>query len=474
MERNVGLLLAISSLPNKYGVGDFSSCKEIIKILSKTNFNIWQILPLNPIGYGHSPYQPFSSFAIDEMYIDVEDLYKRKLIKKPRHKLANAHHTNFEKARNLKKIYIFEAYKNIKYNKALYKRYKSLIDKNSELYKYATYMAYKENNDGLAWDNWTENYDSNLSNLIETYYFAQLILLEQWNKVKKFASLHKISIIGDVPFYVGYDSSDVLFNKDLFLLDQDNKPTLIAGVPPDYFSKTGQRWGNPIYNWNVLENTHYDFLIKRLEYASSLYDIVRLDHFRAFDSYWGINPACETAIDGQWYYPKGYDFFNELYAKLPHIRLIAEDLGDLRHEVLDLKNAYHLPGMMVLQFSIINDLLTNQEINTNNVYYTGTHDNDTLQGYVSKLSYKDKKFLEQKLKLLGYSNSSLGESLLYYALHRPEQLIIIPAQDVLLLNSKSRMNIPSIINEVNWTFRLTNLNRLKSRLLQLKKEIIHV
>jgi 4-alpha-glucanotransferase len=466
----LGILLAVSSLPGRYGCGDFSMCKTFLKSLSKSQINIWQILPLNPIGYGHSPYQPFSSFAIDEMYIDVEDLYRKKLIKKPCKHLVNKKHSYFEKAQQLKKIYINEAFTNYVTKKGGYNHLISLIKSEKELYEYATFMANKENNNSLPWNEWSLVDNKKLEIEILKNFFAQIFLKEQWNSILILSRKLHISILGDVPFYVGYDSSDVYYNRNLFLLDDHYNPLLVAGVPPDYFSDEGQRWGNPIYNWEILRQTNYDFLIKRLEYASSLYDIIRLDHFRAFDSYWGINPTCQTAIDGKWYYPDGYSFFNCLYEKINNIDIIAEDLGDLRPEVITLKNHYNLPGMHVLQFSILDELRNGiAQIDTNNIYYTGTHDNDTLQGFISKLPQKDKKLISKQLSPL-YPKKDLCDMMINFALCRKENVVIIPLQDLLKLNSKSRMNLPSTINTKNWTFRLADFKKTNERLHWLNRE----
>jgi len=290
-------------------------------------------------------------------------------------------------------------------------------------------------------------------------------LFEQWNKIRKFANKNGIEIVGDVPFYVGYDSSDVYFHRESFLLDEKFNPTKIAGVPPDYFSKDGQRWGNPIWNWEYLYKHEFKAMMDRLAYASEMYDIVRLDHFRAFDSYWQINPTCLTAVDGEWKYPDGYAFFRKLYEKYPNINLIVEDLGDLRPEVLTLRDAFKLPGMRELEFTIFDDELDGRHLEVENmIYYTSTHDNETLLEWTTKLSKERKAKLTRRMDELKMSGNNLVEKLVSYALHRKEKLVVISASDLLCFNKSHRMNEPGKVNQVNWTFKLINFDKLKKTL----------
>lgn len=463
-----GLLLAVSSLPGRYGIGDFSEeAFEFIRILKKNKINVWQILPLNPIGYGHSPYQPFSSYAFDEIYISIEDLRKRGLIPHI-NRLPSKARTNFEVARKIKEKAIYLAYENFKKDPQNLNVLRRFIDQNPYIREYAEFLSLKELNDGKSWSEWKVKKEDKMDDfvyLVSKHAFAQMILLDEWDKIRKYANKNGIEIVGDVPFYVGYDSSDVYFHRESFLLDEKFRPTKIAGVPPDYFSKDGQRWGNPIWNWEYLYKNDFKAMMDRLAYASKIYDIVRLDHFRAFDSYWEINPSCKTAVDGEWKFPNGYAFFGKLYEKYPNINLIVEDLGDLRPEVLVLRDAFGLPGMRELEFTIGDDELNGKHLEVENmIYYTSTHDNETLLEWTTKLTKKTKEKLLKRMNELGMKGNNLTEKLVSYALKRKEKLVVVAVQDLLVMDKRHRMNEPGIVNETNWTFKLINFDKLEKAL----------
>lgn len=463
-----GLLLAVSSLPGKYGIGDFSDeAFEFIKILKRNHVDVWQILPLNPIGYGHSPYQPFSSYVFDEIYISLEDLRKRGYIKHV-NKVKSKARTDYELARKIKEKCIYEAFEIFKKTHKNLNILRKFLDENPYIQEYAEFISLKELNGGKSWSEWTVKKEDKMDDfvyLVEKHAFAQLILLEQWEKIRKYANKNNIQIVGDVPFYVGYDSSDVFFHRESFLLDENHQPTKIAGVPPDYFSKDGQRWGNPIWNWDYLYRHEFKAMMDRLAYAAEIYDIVRLDHFRAFDSYWEVNPECETAVDGEWKYPDGYGFFSQLYRKYPNINLIVEDLGDLRPQVLMLRDHFNLPGMRELEFTILDDELYGNHLEVENmIYYTSTHDNETLLQWTTKLNKNTKEQLLARMKELGMKGKNLTERLVRYALNRKEKLVVIAVQDLLCMNKSRRMNEPGIVNDTNWTFKLIDFVKLEKAL----------
>ncbi|MFA5283761.1 MAG: 4-alpha-glucanotransferase [Bacilli bacterium] len=475
--KNVGVLCAVSSLEGRHSIGEFGpSVLKFLDILKRNKITHWQILPLNPLGYGNSPYQTYSSFAIDPIYLSYDWLLKAKLVSKKAND-EDLNYIDYKRARLFKEALISEAYHN--YIKNNFFDYHEFSINNPGLAEYACFISLKKFFNEVSWNRWDSQHLNSKADIdelpieIQEYakmqLFAQKILFEQWRDIKSYANSKGIKIIGDLPFYVGYDSSDVYYAKEFFLLDNDFNPTLIAGVPPDYFSKDGQRWGNPIYNWQSLERDHFGFLIYRLKCASEIYDVVRLDHFRAFDSYWAINPDCSTAIDGKWHYPPGYKFFDTLFNQYPDIHLIAEDLGDLRKEVAILKDHFHLPGMKVMQFSLLDELssdYSNGEVNT--IYYTGTHDNDTLRGWYHSLS-KKKRALIDKYHVRYHRNFDYLDKLLYLAINRNERLTIIPVQDILRLSSSSRMNTPSTITKNNWTFKLKNYDALKRNAVFIKK-----
>lgn len=463
-----GVLLAVSSLPGKYGVGDFSDeAYKFINVLKNHNVDLWQILPLNPIGYGHSPYQPFSSYAFDEIYISIEDLQKRGLLGRV-NKVRARSMADYEKARYIKEQAIWKAFEVFKQNPKNMAKLDKFIKENPYIEEYAEFITLKEFNCGYSWNEWrffAKDRPEDFAYLKAKHAFAQMILTEEWNKIRAYANKRNIQIIGDVPFYVGYDSSDVYFHKESFMLDKENKPSCIAGVPPDYFSEDGQRWGNPIWNWDYLYQSDFKAMMDRLYFASKFYDIVRLDHFRAFDSYWAINPECPTAKDGEWRYPDGYRFFRRFFEKYPHVQLIVEDLGDLRPEVLYLRDTFMLAGMREVEFTIFEDEFENKRIEKENmVYYTSTHDNETLAEWIANLP-KDKRIkLNKRMDELGITGKNLCEKLIKYAYRRKERIVIASVSDILNLNKTHRMNIPGIVNDVNWRFKLQGFRQLGKQL----------
>lgn len=463
-----GVLLAVSSLPGKYGVGDFSDeAFKFVDMLANHKVDLWQILPLNPIGYGHSPYQPFSSYAFDEIYISIEDLQKRHLLGRV-NKVRQRSMADYEKARYIKEQAIWKAFEVFKQNPKNMAKLDKFIKENPYIEEYAAFITLKEFNCGYSWNEWRffeKDRKEDFAYLKAKHAFAQMILCEEWNKIRKYANKHNIQIIGDVPFYVGYDSSDVYFHRESFMLDRENKPTCIAGVPPDYFSKEGQRWGNPIWNWDYLYEHDFKAMMDRIYFASKFYDIIRLDHFRAFDSYWAINPECPTAVDGEWRYPDGYRFFRRFFEKYPNIQLIVEDLGDLRPEVLKLRDAFWLAGMREIEFTIFDDELLNKHIECENqVYYTSTHDNETLAQWIATLTKKQKADLTWRMGEMHIEGKNLCEKLIKYAYRRQERIVIASVSDILNLNKTHRMNVPGIVNDVNWRFKLQGFRQLGKQL----------
>ena len=460
-----GILLAVSSLPGKYGCGDFSSeAYEFIDILKNNNLDIWQILPLNPIGYGHSPYQPFSSYAFDEIYISLEDLKERGLVSKFE-EIEQKDNSNFEQTRSIKEKAIYEAYINFSKSKENNLKVKEFLEKYPFVDEYCEFITVKEFNNNVSWDNWNIKKEDRPEEFLfnkNKHAFAQYILFEEWAKIRKYANKKGIKIVGDLPFYVGYDSSDVYYHRESYYLDKEDKPTCIAGVPPDYFSEDGQRWGNPIYNWEYLEKTNFKTLVDRISFASLFYDVVRIDHFRAFDSYWAIVPTCPTARDGEWRFPNGKGFFKQLFKEYPNINIIVEDLGNLRPEVLELRDYFNLSGMRELEFTIFEDELQDKHVEMpNQIYYVSTHDNETLNEWISNQKPEDIKNLEKRVDNLGFTGDNLCEKLVKYALNRKERMIIMSVTDILNLDKKYRMNKPGIIDEINWTFKLKSFKNLK-------------
>lgn len=463
LNKQAGLLMPVASLPNRHGIGDFGpETITFLKTVKKAGFALWQILPLNPIGYGHSPYQPFSSLAMDEMYLSLDEIIKMGLLSKVPSYRMNTKHVNYEKIKAFKSQYLRRAYYNaLNQDATLVRRLRKRM---ANYFNYAVFMAFKKANNDNPWHmwgekekNWINNRDFDISQYdseINYHLFVQDLLIKQWNKLKKTAHRLGIKIIGDLPFYVGHDSVDCYVNRQYFYLDSQGLPKLISGVGPDYFSKTGQRWGNPIYNFDVLKEDNYRFLIERIVNCGQIYDYIRLDHFRAFDTYYVINGNEETAEFGKWTLGPAYSFFDELLTVFEGERIIAEDLGDIRPEVLTLRDHYRFPGMNVLQFEILSG--KEEVVNPHNVYYIGTHDNDTLKGWYLKLTPQERQKLRASMRLQGYKGAIL-DTLIKYALNRPHRLVVLYLGDLLKLDNKARINKPGIIDDINWTYRLQSL-----------------
>jgi 4-alpha-glucanotransferase len=301
--------------------------------------------------------------------------------------------------------------------------------------------------------------------------WLQKTLYSQWKKLHDYANSKGVRLIGDVPFYVGFDSCDVWANQDSFLLDPETKkPLWIAGVPPDYFSKTGQRWGNPIYNWDLLEKRDFSFIINRLKLNGELYDVIRLDHFRAFDTYWKIPASCPTAIEGSWVEAPGYKLFDLFFKKVPNLEIIAEDLGDLRPQVLTLRDHYNFPGMNVIEFTFFDaEIAKKPGYNRENmVAYLGTHDNDPLKSYYNKLDLQSQGDWDRALDIKKMPKGSINERLINYELSLQAKYAIFSIQDLLELGDESRLNKPGIIDDVNWTWRMLDYDAFEAKLEHLK------
>lgn len=466
MKRQAGLLFPISALPNRYGVGDFGKyAYELVDKMAKAHIRIWQILPLNPLGYGNSPYQPLSTHAGDEIYLSLDHLINEGLLKETEVTYFNSQLP-------------FVAYQQVRPVKAeLYELafsrfipdedYQQFLTKNSWVHDYALFKVFKEQNHQKTWLEWEDEYkyysqEKTFSLLpftkeIDYQIFLQYYFFKQWNALKNYANQKGISIIGDMPIYVGLDSVDVWMNQENFLLEEDGTPSFVAGVPPDYFSKFGQRWGNPLYDWDYLQEHHFAFWIERMKAAQKMYDTVRIDHFRAFDTYWKIPASEPTAVIGQWIEAPGYQLFDTLYQNIDSLSILAEDLGELRKEVYELRDHYHLKGMYVFQFHYANDFDFDKVI-----VYTGTHDNDTLVGWLGTIDEDEMEILKTLLKK--YKEKNIYQQIIHYCLDLASQQVIIPVWDMMGCDTSCRFNIPGKIGSPNWEYRLTSFDEFDSYL----------
>ncbi len=482
--RRTGILAPIFSLPGDYGVGDFGKVAyKFIDNLKKNGVKLWQILPLNPVGYGNSPYQPYSSYAGDEIYISLEELVKLKLIQKDEllDKISQTSTVDYENARQIKGKYLKLAFSRLSENGKLKAEYEQFLVEQEWVETYAIFITMKKANDLQCWldwpveyKNWIEDKKLDLNSYaeeIEYEKFVQFLFFKQWFALKKYANEAGIQILGDIPIYVGIDSVDVWVNKECFLLDDKSHPTFIAGVPPDYFSETGQRWGNPLYDWEYLKSTEFKFWIDRLRFSSEIYDIVRIDHFRAFDTYWKIPSSCPTAVEGEWIEAPGYELFDQIYKELPEIQIVAEDLGDLRPEVLELRDHYDLSGMKIIQFTLDpNETNNDFEEKKNTIVYTGTHDNQTLLGWYQDLTSHEKRKIGKMYS--AYKEPKCVNRIIHECMESKADLVILPVQDVMNLDDSARINTPGTIGSPNWEWKLENYSLFNKKMKAIKNLVI--
>ena len=462
--RKAGILMHISSLASNYGIGTIGQeAFKFVDFLKKTGQHYWQILPLNPTDFNNSPYQSPSVFAGNPLLIDIDGLKADGL-------LSDSDTDGIYFGNNPEQV-DFDAVKG--YKKDLLKRTLPRFQKDYEyilfesqnagwLNDYSLFMALKEHFDGKAWYDWDEDirkhskkaiekYTKELWGAVEYYRLEQFLFYKQWSKLKAYANENGIEIIGDIPIYVALDSADVWANSNLFLLDEDFVPKAVAGCPPDLFSKDGQKWGNPLYDWKAIKKTGYLWWINRIKETRKLYDIVRLDHFRGFEAYYEIPFDAETAREGKWQKGVGIDFFNAVKKNIPDVKIIAEDLGHLTSEVYELLENCGFPGMKVLQFAFDpyrdNPYLP-YNYPKNCVAYTGTHDNDTLINW-----YRDE---HNKPFIRDYLNVSEDEwvpaAMIRTILASRADTVIIPIQDY--LGYGKRMNTPGTVGPDNWSYRI--------------------
>lgn len=467
--------MPIASLPSKYGIGDFGpSAYEFVTLSKKSGFKIWQILPLNPLGYGNSPYQPYSSKAMDELYISLDVLVEEGLLDIVEPFMEDSETIDYEAVRSYKHSYLTKAYNNFvaedSFNEFINTKW---------VQDYAIFITFKKSNGMNCWNEWptdlkylAENSEFDFNKYKESIryeMFIQYVLLKQWVKLRKYANSLGIEIMGDIPFYVGLDSDDVWLNKDLFLLDEDGNPTFVAGVPPDYFSEDGQRWGNPIYNWEELEKDNFKFWLDRLNYTSKLFDIVRIDHFRAFDTYWKIIESCPTARDGEWIEAPGYKLFDKLFKEYPKIKIVAEDLGMMRNEVYELRDAYNLMGMRIVQYSWYTPKMGQD--NENLLIYTGTHDNEPMRSWYSKMTKDEKMATLKYFKKHKYRYPVIVDNFLQYTLDSNANLAILSMVDVLNKKIDCRINTPGTVGEPNWQWKLKDFKELRKRIRKISRMV---
>lgn len=477
MTRKAGILLHITSLPGKYGVGTLGKeAYDFVDYITKAGFSLWQVLPLYPTGYGDSPYQANSSRALNYYLIDLDALVEEGLLSKEF--ISDMHfkttgRVDFNYLFKYKMLALKEAFSNFKEDE----EFLNFVN-NKEYHEFAIFMTLKEMFNYESWDKWPKdylNYNEKIEEKVLTkykntylfYQFTQYIFLKQWYKLKAYANMHNIQIIGDIPLYLAYDSSDVYMHKELFLLDKKGQMTKVAGCPPDAFSDDGQLWGNPIYNYKYMALDDYKWWKERIKNELTIFDYLRIDHFRGLDRYYAIPFGEKTARNGKW--EKGPK--EKLFTGLNCENIIAEDLGVMDNGVIRLLKKTGFPGMKVLEFafdgSSTNDHKPSLYKNDNLICYTGTHDNSPLLGHFNSLNdYQKEVYLNdlkqelQKAKISTEINdiSTMLDKVIELCFASKAKFAIVPLQDLLHLDEDARMNHPSTLSTLNWSYKANKID----------------
>jgi 4-alpha-glucanotransferase len=470
--RASGVLLHPTSLPARYGIGDFGDAAyRFVDYLQETLQSLWQVLPLGPTSYGDSPYQALSTFAGNTNLISLDILVGEGYLTQADVSTVPsfpASHVDYGPVIEYHNRMLALAYTRFK-AKATPAEFGAWCAQNAEwLDDYALFIALKNAHGGKPWVEWETPlalYEAEAIAAARQQYadevnaqkFYQWLFAKQWDALKSYAHARGIRVVGDVPIFVAHDSSDVWTNKELFYLDKTGRPTVIAGVPPDYFSPTGQRWGNPLYNWKANKKGGYAWWIKRVKAALAQTDYVRIDHFRGFAEYWEVPASEETAVNGKWVEGPRADLFKAIEKALgPNLPIIAEDLGLITQSVIDLRDAFNLPGMKIIQFAFGGDcgqdpfLPHNYIINC--VAYTGTHDNNTTNGW-----YHHEATQDQRQCFENYVGSRINQAnweMIRLGMKSVAHTFIMPMQDILGYGAETRMNTPGAPSG-NWSWRTT-------------------
>lgn len=472
--RSSGLLLHLTSLPSPYGIGDMGPAAfDFVDFLHQAGQKYWQLLPLTPTKtfYGNSPYSSPSAFAGNTLLISPEKLVRQGYLKKADLKHTTRFKTDevlFDKVGQFKARILEEAFGNFNKQKSKESFDKFCYESKGWLDDYALFTALKDHFNNTSWTQWPKELRdrkpaalkkayADLKEQVEKEKFFQFIFFQQWQELKAYCHQKQVQLIGDVPFYVNHDSADCWANARYFKLDQEKKPTVVSGVPPDYFSETGQLWGTPVYDWDLLQGEQFSWWIDRIRQNLSLFDVVRLDHFRAFSAFWEVPADEETAINGQWIKCPGHDFFKRVKEMFPQMPFIAEDLGDVDKAVFRLRDKFKLPGMKILLFAFGEGMGNNQYIPhhhpRNSLVYTGTHDNNTVVGWYQNADRAEKRRLASYTGHQRITSENVYKIMQRMALGSVADLVILPVQDVLGMGEEAIMNRPGTTTG-NWSWRM--------------------
>lgn len=465
-----GILLHITSLPSKFGVGDFGpSAFEFVDLLKQAGQALWQILPINPTSFGNSPYSCTSAFAISPLFVSPEFMIRDGFLEESELEIdpgCSPHHVQYSPALNFKISLLIKSYSRFsrRVDKNEYEKF--CVSNSYWLEDFCIFTVIKNHFGGHSWSEWpegiknrntVEKYLERMGDLVDREKYFQFVLFRQWAELQEYCQNNGIRIFGDVALYVNHDSADVWSHPEFFKLDQEMKPVVVAGVPPDYFSTTGQRWGNPVFDWNIIRENDYLWWLERLKHSLNLFDLVRIDHFRGFLAAWEIPGSDSTAENGHWQECPGVEFFSRLLKEFESIPVVAEDLGVITQDVKEAMLQFGFPGMKLLIFAFDGDISQNPYAPDNHVenciLYTGTHDCNTVRGW-----FEEELGDEAKVKLKGtlgkkVDENTVAEEMIILAMRSIADTVIFPMQDVLGLGSETRMNCPGIA-ENNWEWRL--------------------
>ena len=468
-KRGCGILLHPTSLPGPEGIGTLGAdARRFIDLLCDMGMSYWQVLPLTPPAAGNSPYSAFSAFAGNPLLIDLERIvHEGDLAEAPAISPNPEDRVDFTAVAETKKDLLHLAGSTFLAQKETPRtvEFRHFCNSTPWVHDFALFMVLRHHFHGTIWNKWSEEaarvtatasrkYSQEFAHEIAVEKYLQWQFSRQWQELRRYANERGIAVIGDIPIYVAYDSADVWGHRQLFLLDEQGNPTVVAGVPPDYFTTDGQLWGNPHYDWKEMEQNGYRWWIERFKKTFELFDIVRVDHFRGFEAAWQVPVMAETARQGLWVKGPGEKLFDALHAALGPLPIIAEDLGVITTEVEALRDRYHFPGMKILQFAFefgpSNKFLPHNHIQ-NMVVYTGTHDNDTTRGWYDSVSEAERCEMNG---YLGTSGDDCVGDLMRAALMSVADTAIIPFQDILKLGNEARMNLPGTAFG-NWEWRFS-------------------
>ncbi len=471
--RTSGILYPVFSLPSRYGIGSISKeAYEFIDFLKESGQGAWQILPVGPTGYGDSPYQPFSAFAGNPYFVDLDDLIREGLLEQSEVDSlfwgSDPEDVDYGALYENRYAVLRKAYARFTEKKdAAQSDYKAFVKKEAYwLEDYCLYMTIKQLHEGKSWLDWDEAYRTRDQKVLKKvaaeqaeemgfYAFVQFKFTAQWAKLHRYAAANNIRIIGDMPFYLSLDSADVWAHPEVFLMDENGEPSYVAGCAPDAFSATGQLWGNPIYDWAAQKKDGYSWWIQRIRKNYDFYDVIRIDHFHGFSEYYAIPYGDETAENGSLKKGPGMDFFNAVKKQFPKLRMIAEDLGTVTKENTKLLKDSGLPGMKILEYAFTswNSIYLPYRHEKNSVVYTGTHDNAPVREWLDEIQDGERQFLRRYLNSMNTDYGALTWDLIREAYRSTADLCIVPIQDYLVKGKESRINTPGTFG-CNWRWRV--------------------